>query len=154
MALNIAVAMGLNFASGFLKGIGESNAAKVEAANYAQQAVIYQRNAAVTRINGARNEDVMRSQNRAYLANAAATAGEAGMGESPTMVSQLATSGAALEQNVLNQRYQTESEAENYLYQARVAEENARQAKKKSKNKFINGLVSGASSALLLLNDK
>ncbi len=90
----------------------------------------------------------MRSQKRAAVASAAAAAGEAGMGESPTTTTALATTSAALEQNILNERYRVESEAENYLYQARLAEEQARQHKKAGKNKFMNSMLGGLTSSL------
>lgn len=151
MVLPIGVSMGLNFASGLLGGIAQSNKANAQAASYKQTAANYRQNAAQTRLVGAMNEDILRAQNRANLARSYAAAAEAGMGESPTMMSAMATNASALEQNVLNARYQTETEAENYLYQARVAEANARNAKKKSKNLFNSGLISGISSALSVL---
>lgn len=142
----ILMATGVNFASGFLKGMSGRNSAAAEAELYAKEAEIYRRNARLTRLNGAKNEDVMRSQNRAYLAQAFAAAGEAGMAESPTMMNELASSFSVLEQNVLNARYRTESEAENYIYQSRLAVENSRQMKEKSKNIFRNALISGIGS--------
>lgn len=151
MALGLGLAMGLNFASGFLNGVQSSNKYLQQSAIYQQQADIYRRNAALTRLNGARNEDILRAQNRAYLSRSRAAAGEAGMGESATMMSLLASSASALEQNVLDARMNVESEAENYLYQAALAEENNRIMRKKSKNAFRSGLVSGISSSLGLL---
>ena len=151
MTVGLGVAMGVNFANGFLNGIRNRNAALLRVADYRQQADIYRRNAALVRLNGARNEDIMRAQNRRQIASNFAAAGEAGMAESSTMISALATSAAMMEQNVLNARYQTESEAENYLYQSRVAEENMRRAQKKSKNAFRSGLISGINSAFNLL---
>lgn len=142
---------GINFASGFFRGVGESNAAYYKADDYNQQADILRKNAYLTRLNGARNEDVLRTQNRAYLSRATAAANETGMGESPTMMSAFATSLSMLEQNVLNERYKVESEAENYLYQANVASYNARQMRKKSRNAFRSSLISGISSALTSL---
>lgn len=151
MVLPIGVTMGLNFASGLLGGIAKSNQARATAAVYKQNAANYRQNAAQVRLIGAMNEDIMRAQNRANLSAATTAAAEAGMGESPTMASAVATTAAALEQNVLNARYQTESEAENYLYQARVADAEARRAKKKSHNLFRSGLISGISSAISVL---
>ena len=127
------IAAGINFASGFLKGKQEEYEAKVQAK---------------LALNGSLNEDMMRSQKRAAVASAAAAAGEAGMGESPTTTTALATTSAALEQNILNERYRVESEAENYLYQARLAEEQARQHKKAGKNKFMNSMLGGLTSSL------
>ena len=145
-------AMGINFASKFLQGVAEQNKALSSANTYLQQADIYRRNAALTRLNGARNEDVMRQQNRAYVARSRAAAGEAGMGESETFAQALAKTAAALEQNVLNARYHTESEAMNFLYQSQVAARQAQQMKKKSKNLFQNGLISGIYGALDIYN--
>ena len=140
------IAAGINFASGFLKGKQEEYEAKVQAKLALNNAAIYRKNAARVRLNGSLNEDMMRSQKRAAVA--AAAAGEAGMGESPTTTTALATTSAALEQNILNERYRVESEAENYLYQARLAEEQARQHKKAGKNKFMNSMLGGLTSSL------
>ena len=140
------IAAGINFASGFLKGKQEEYEAKVQAKLALNNAAIYRKNAARVRLNGSLNEDMMRSQKRAAVASAAA--GEAGMGESPTTTTALATTSAALEQNILNERYRVESEAENYLYQARLAEEQARQHKKAGKNKFMNSMLGGLTSSL------
>lgn len=148
----LAVAMGVNFASNFLKGIGESNQATRASQIYAGQADIYRKNAARVRLLGAYNEDMLRAQNRAYVSKARATAGEAGMGESETYATALAHTAAALEQNVLNARYKTESEAMNYLYQASIADENARQMKKKSRHRFQNALISGIYGAMNVYN--
>ena len=148
----LLAAMGINFASGFLKGVEDSNRASVQAQNLWQQANIYRRNAALVRLSGALNEDALRSQNRAVIARSATAGGEAGMGESETFATALAATAARLEQNVLNSRYQTESEAMNYLYQAEVAEVSARQQKKKSKNLFQSGLMNGIYSAFNVYN--
>lgn len=142
------IAAGINFASGFLKGKQEEYEAKVQAKLALNNAAIYRKNASTVRLNGSLNEDMMRSQKRAAVASAAAAAGEAGMGESPTTTTALATTSAALEQNILNERYRVESEAENYLYQARLAEEQARQHKKAGKNKFMNSMLGGLTSSL------
>ena len=139
------IAAGINFASGFLKGKQEEYEAKVQAKLALNNAAIYRKNAARVRLNGSLNEDMMRSQKRAAVASAAAAAG---MGESPTTTTALATTSAALEQNILNERYRVESEAENYLYQARLAEEQARQHKKAGKNKFMNSMLGGLTSSL------
>lgn len=142
------VMAGLNFAAEFLKGKVEGEPYKVQAQMYQQDAAIYRRNARLARLTGAYNEDIYRSQQRAVKAKSMAAAGEAGVGESPTTVTAVMTTYNSLEQNILSERYQVESEAENYLYQARVAEENARQLKKKAKHKYRSALLSGVSSAL------
>ena len=147
MSLSLGALMGVNFASGFLNGVKQSNAYRQSAYDYRLQAAAFRRNAYLTRLSGALNEDVSRAKNRAYLAEANAAAAETGMAESPTFVSALASSASALEQNVLNDRYATESQAEHYLYQSRVAEANARMLKKRSRNVFQNGLISGIGSA-------
>jgi hypothetical protein len=143
MALGLGVVAAISFATNFLEGIKSSNEMKRNSSLYANQAEILRRNAERIRFNGAINEDIMRSKNRNYLARALTAGGEAGMSESPTMMSMLATTLGGLEQNVLNARYQVESEAENYLYQARVQDENARVLKKKSSHAFQNGLMNG-----------
>ncbi len=152
MSLSLGVAMGINFATGLLGGLQKSNEAYQSMNNYYNQASIYRKNAYTTRLVGAMNEDALSRQNRSYLAQVVASANEAGMGESPTMMSALLSTMSVLEQNVLNARYQTESEAENYLYQARVAEENARLMRKKSRHLFKSGLINGISSALSLIS--
>lgn len=142
------ITSGLGFASEFLKGTQEQYQYKQAAASYEQQAELYRRNAHISRLKGSLNENNMRSQKRAYMAQANASAGEAGMAESPTMATTLATSSAAYEQNILNKRYEVESEAENYLYQARVADANARQMKKNVRHSFRNSLIKGISSGV------
>lgn len=151
MVLPIGMVMGLNFASDLLGGIAQSNQQRAQAQVYKQNAANLRHNAKQTRLLGAINEDILRAQNRASVARSAAALSEAGMGESATAATALAGSASALEQNVLNNRYQTESEAENYLYQARLAEANARAAKRKSKNLFNSGLINGISSALTVI---
>ena len=145
--LELGALAAAQFASNFLQGLQQSNQAKRQSVYYQQQGNIYRQNAAMTRLNGALNEDISRAKNRAYMARAAAAGGEAGMAESPTFVSAMSTTASALEQNVLNQRYQTESAAENYLYQARVAEENARVMRKNSRHAFRSDLINGITSA-------
>jgi len=145
--LELGALAAAQFASGYLQGVQQSNQMQRRSYYYQQQGNAYRQNAAMTRLNGAINEDVSRAKNRAYLSRATAAAGEAGMAESPTFTSALSSTAAALEQNVLNQRYQTESEAENYLYQARIAEENARVMRKNSRHAFRNGLINGITSA-------
>ncbi len=148
MVLPIGVAMGLNFTSGLLGGIAKSNEAKKLATGYKQNAAYNRYNAAQTRLRGAMDEDAMRKSNRSHLAQSSAVMAEAGMGESATATSALATAASGMEQNVLNKRYQTEAEAENLLYQARLEDAKARAAKKKSRNMFRSGLINGISSAL------
>ena len=144
MAYTVAMMYGAKFVSNFLKSEYETKQYLLEADQELQNAEVLRKNAYSVRSVGARNEDVSRLQNRAYLASNRAIAYEAGIGESPTLMSSLATSASALEQNVLYDRYKIESEAENYLYQARVSEENARQLKKKYKNSFGSSLLNSA----------
>lgn len=144
----LAINAGLGFVSGFLKGYRNTQAARQQASVYAYEAQAYRRNAARVYAAGALNEDILRSGQRATVSKGAAAAGEAGMGESPTTVAALATTYGALEQNILNQRYEMSSEAENYLYQARIADENQRQMKKKARHAFGSALISGISGGL------
>lgn len=148
VAQAVLISAGVNFASGFLKGKGAENEYSKQAQLARQTASIYRQNASNVRLRGALNEDAMRSQKRASLATASASTGEAGIGESPTTASALATTASALEQNILNERYRVESEAENYLYQARVQEEQAKQYKKAGGNQFMSSMLSGLSSVL------
>lgn len=149
--MGTGLASGISFAANFLGALQESNQAIVDTALYQQNAETYRRNARLARRTGAYNEDIYRAQQRAQMAQGAAALGEAGMGESPTSAAVLATSYDALEQNILAARYQVESEAENYLYQARVQDENARLAKKKSKNRWGKAFLSGATGSLNML---
>ena len=144
MAYTVAMMYGAKFVSNFLKSENEAKQYLLEADQELQNAEVLRKNAYSVRSAGARNEDISRLQNRAYLASNRAIAYEAGIGESPTLMSSLATSASALEQNVLYDRYKIESEAENYLYQARINEENARQLKKKYKNSFGSSLLNSA----------
>ncbi len=148
VAQALLIKAGIDFASGFLKGKEEQNQYEKQAQLALQNAQVYRQNAANIRLSGAQNEDALRSQKRATVASASAAAGEAGMGESPTTTTALATTSAALEQNILNERYRVESEAENYLYQAMVEEANAKQYRKEGQNRFSGNLLSGLSSSL------
>lgn len=148
VAQALLIKAGVNFASGFLKGKEEQNQYEKQAQLALQNAQVYRQNAANIRLSGAQNEDALRSQKKATVASASAAAGEAGMGESPTTTTALATTSAALEQNILNERYRVESEAENYLYQAMVEEANAKQYRKEGQNRFSGNLLSGLSSSL------
>ena len=141
-----ALIAGLAFGSGFLNGIGAYNQAKAQARSYKQQAEIYRRNAQILRQKGAFNEDLLRAQKRATLAENSAVLSEVGLAESPTSVSHLATTSSALEQNILNERYAVETEAENYLYQSQLALNNAKNVKSKGRNAFVSNLIGGMSS--------
>ena len=141
------ISMGINFAKGFLSGVRESNQAYYQAADYEKQAEIFKKNADAVQLNGAMNEDILRSKNRLYISNGIASANEVGMGESPTMMTVLTQTNTLLEQNVLNERYKMESEAEKYLYQARVMAHNAHKMRKKADGAFRSGLIDGISSA-------
>jgi hypothetical protein len=142
---------GINFASEFLQGLKAAEASKQYATQYANQAAVARQNAATVRQNGAINEDTMRSSQRAEVAEQRAAAGEAGMAESPTTALAVATTAAKSEQNILTERYKVENEAENYLYQARVADENARVQRKKARNLFTNSVISGIGNAFSLM---
>ena len=144
MAYTVAMIYGAKFVSNFLKSEQEAKQYLLEADQELQNADVLRKNAYSVRAVGAKNEDVARSQNRSYLANNRALAYEAGIGDSPTLISSLATSASALEQNVLNDRYKIESEAENYLYQSRVASANALELKKRYKNSFGSSLLNSA----------
>ena len=142
MVVSTGLIIGLKMASGFLRSMKNSQQYKVMAEEELQNAELLRQNAYITRITGAKNEDISRIKNRAFIASNRAIAGEAGIGESPTTMTNLAYSTQVLEQNVLNDRYLVESEAENYLYQARIKKENARMLEKKYKNSFGSSLLS------------
>lgn len=140
--------MAVGFANGFAKSLMLSQQARAQQRVYEQQAEVLRMNARSTRKAGAMNEDVLRSHMRSDLAERLAVAGEAGVGSSATTLSALATSAGAQVQNILNGRYEVESEAENYLYQAGIADENARQMRKKAKHRYGKAMMSGVSGAL------
>lgn len=145
MSLSLAVAAGLGVASNLLKS---RNQEKYDTAAYRQNAAEYRRKALVTRQQGAMAEDRIRYQNRANLARQSAAQGEAGMGESPTALLALATSALPMEQDALNQRYQTESAAQDYLYQANLVDAQRKMMKKKKRNAFMSSFLDSFSSAL------
>lgn len=151
VAQALLIKAGVNFASGFLKGLSLKNDEDTQAQLHLQNAQTYRQNAQNVRLAGSLNENSMRSQKRSAIASSLAAAGEAGMAESPTTTSAVATTSSALEQNILNQRYQVESQAENYLYQAMIEEENAKQRKKQGQNQFNSSMLSGLSSAITTL---
>lgn len=144
MSASVAAIFALKFASSFLRTTEQNQQYRLEAENELQNAEILRLNAHLIRRSGAINEDVARAQNRAYIAEKTAIANEAGIGDSPTLMTALGTTFSALEQNVLNARFEVESEAENYLYQARVKEANAKALKKKA-NSFENTLLNTVS---------
>lgn len=146
----LAIKAAAGFANGFAKSLKATQEAKAQQKMYEQQAEIFRMNARSTRRVGAMNEDAQRSHARSSLAQGTAAAGEAGMGSSATTMTALATAAGALGQNILNARYEVESEAENYLYQAAIADENARQMKKKAKHRFAKAVMGGVSGSLSL----
>ena len=148
MAISVGAMMAYSFASSFLQTKLEENNYDDMIKKYDNEAQINRLNAKNIRLNGALNEDILRSQNRAYVANFRALAGENGMGESPTMVSRLSNLASSLEQNVLNERYKIESQAENYLYQANVFDANKRLMKKEKNNAFTRSLLDAGLASL------
>ena len=160
MAYNLALIVGLKIAAGFLKSEQERQQYKAMAAQELQNAEILRENAYLTRVSGAKNEDISRAQNRAFIASNMAIASEAGMAESPTTMTNLAMTASVLEQNVLNNRFKvfhkdfSKMLYENYLYQARVNEDNARVLKKKYKNSFASSLLSSVSLGLMEMNNE
>lgn len=145
MSLSLALATGVGGAFQLLK---KRNEEKYDTSAYRQNALEYRHKALVTRQQGAMAEDRIRYQNRANLARQSATQGEAGMGESPTTLLALATSATQMEQNALDQRYQTETAAQNYLYQANIADAQRKMLKKKNNNAFMTSFLDSFSSAL------
>ena len=151
MALPITTAVGVNLVSGLLQAVNKKDVAKGQSNYYRQQADGYRKNARQIRLKGAREEDQQRALNRKELANYSATAEEAGLGESPTYMSDLVSKAAYMEQNLRDNRAQTENDARQALYQAKVAENKARAIRKNSRNVFTSNLIKGISSALRML---
>lgn len=147
MSVGLGAMAAINFANGFLGGLKESKAYKEKASSYYQQAANYRQNAANIRMQGVIGEDAQRFKNRAALARTQALLSENGMAESPTALSSVATTLSDMEQNLFDRRYQNETRAQNSIYQAGLAENQARAAKKKSHNAFQSGLINGISSA-------
>ena len=121
---------------------------KAQADAYNANADILRKNAAQIRLEGALNEDVTRSQNRQQMASTRALMGEMGMADSATSVGVLAQDAANAEQNVLNQRYQTETTARNYMQQAADLNYEAKLAKRQGKNAFRMSLLAGAANGV------
>ncbi len=131
-----------------LNGYQSYQQGKAQAAAYSANAETLRQNAAQVRAEGALNEDTMRSQNRQQLASTRALMGEMGMGDSATSVGVLAQDSANAEQNVLNQRYQTETTARNYMQQAANMDYEAKLAKRQGKNAFTMSLLSGTANGV------
>ena len=148
MSVSIGAMVAYNFASSFLQSKLEENEYDNLINRYGNEAYIYRLNARNIRMNGARNEDVLRAKNRAYVASSRALAGENGMGESPTTMSSISNAMSSLEQNVFDERYRIESEAENYLYQANVLDLNRRLLKKEKSNAFTRSLINAGLSSI------
>lgn len=139
------VMAGLSVAGGIVNGIKGYQQAKSEASAMKANARILEQNARQTRLEGALNEDVQRSQNRQELSKLRAAMGEMGIAESATAIGSLAQDAANAEQNALNIRYKTETEANNLIQQASDLRYGAKQMKKKARNRFFTGMLQGAS---------
>lgn len=145
--MSSAAMAAIAFTSSAVKGYEAYNQAKGQAKAYRQQADVLLSNAEQTRLEGSLNEDTIRSQNRQTLSEVRALAGENGMADSATTVNSIAQTAAAGEQNALNLRYKTETEANNYLQAASDAQFLAKETKRQGKNAFYMGLLQGVTGA-------
>lgn len=134
---------GTAIAGAALQGYGKYQQAKSESKSYAAQAAVAEENAKQTRLLGAINEDRKREANRQQLSKMRAAIGEMGIGDSATAIGSLAQDAAAAEQNALDIRYQTASEANNLLQQGANLRFGAKAAKKQGRNAFYMGLIQG-----------
>lgn len=134
-------------ASAVAAGIEQSKQLKGQAKALDQQARVADANASRTRLEGSLNEDVQRAQNRQAMSASRALMSEMGMSESATSTGVLAQDAANAEQNALNIRYKTESEARNYDQQASDARFGAGQARKQARRAFYMGLLQGGADA-------
>lgn len=139
--------MALAAASATAAGIEQQNQLKGQAKQLKQQANALDEQASRTRLEGSLNEDVQRAQNRQAMSASRALMGEMGIGDSITATGVLAQDAANAEQNALNMRYKTESEAANYQQQAGNARFGAAQAKKQARRAFYMGLLQGGANA-------
>lgn len=149
-ALMIATA-GLGVASSIAKGIATQNQMEAQANALEANAEILQRNAAQKRLETSLNEDTQRRKNKLALAKSRAAMAEAGISEGGTAIGVIGQSAADAEQDALNLRYQGESEAVNYLNNAKIMNANAENYREAGQNAFTTGLISGAFSGLSAL---
>lgn len=103
---------------------------------YDKNADILRQNAAKKRLETSLNEDIIRSQNRQKMSKARAAFAEAGMATSATTSGVLGQMGADQENNALLTRYQGETEAVNYMNQARMQNYYGKSAAAQGRNAF------------------
>lgn len=103
---------------------------------YDKNADILRQNAAKKRLETSLNEDIIRSENRQKMSKARAAFAEAGMATSATTSGVLGQMGADQENNALLTRYQGETEAVNYMNQARMQNYYGKSAAAQGRNAF------------------
>lgn len=133
--------------SAIASGIEQHNQLKGQSKALKQQARLLEQQEKRTRLEGSLNEDAQRAQNRQAMANSRAMMSEMGIGDSVTAINVLAQDAANAEQNALNMRYRTDTEAANYQQQAGDARFGAKQAKKQARRAFYMGLLQGGADA-------
>lgn len=145
--MSAGVMGGLAAAQTVIGGYQAYRQGKAEAEAYNANADILRRNARQVRLEGARNEDIQRAENRQQLAETRALMGEMGISDSATAIGALAQNAANAEQNALNIRYQTETAARNYMQQASDMNFYAKQGKNAFRMSLLSGAANGVAAA-------
>lgn len=136
-----------------IEGYEQYKQGKADQKAFDENAKILRNNAARKRLETSLNEDIMRSQHRQRMSKARAAMAEAGMITSATTSGVLGQMGAELDQNALNLRYQGETEAINYMNQARLQNYYGKAAAAKGRNAFKMGLLkSGIKAAMTFMS--
>lgn len=147
--MSTAVVMtGLAIADAANQGYSNYQLAKGQSKSYKEEARRLKENAAQTYMEGSINEDRTREQNRQTLSKMRAAIGEMGMSESATAIGSLSQDAAAAEQNALDIRYKTNTEANNYIQAASDSKFMSKQARTQGKNKFVMNLLQGAGNSV------
>ena len=115
---------------------------------YNKNADILRQNAARKRLENSLNEDILRQENREKMSKARAAMNEAGMITSATTTGVLGQMGGELEQNVMNQRYLGETEAVNYMNQARMQNYYGKAAAASGRNAFKMSFIKAGINAI------
>lgn len=147
--LELAVVAGaLSVASTVAGGYQQKQAGEAEKKALDVNAEILRRNAKQARMEGSINEDIERAKDRKELSQARSSIAEIGMESSATNTGVLAQEAANNESNALSQRYASETEANNYIANSRLAEYYGSQAQKRGKKAFYMSMISGVGDGL------
>lgn len=138
----------LGVASSLLSGVSALSQAKAQSDSLEANASILRKNAEQKRLETSINEDTVRRQKKLAMSSARAQMAEAGVIEGGTSLGVLAQGLANAEQEALNLRYEGETVAVNYLNNASLLEEEAKQARRAGGNAFLTSLVGAGFSGL------